>query len=49
MLNREKPSIRDGMQSCETMCNLLGVNYKSAALDQLSYAGKNGPELSVES
>ena len=27
----------------------LGLNYKSAALDQVSYTGKNAPELSVES
>jgi hypothetical protein len=27
------------MQSSETLRNSLGVNYKSAALNQLSYAG----------
>jgi hypothetical protein len=27
------------MQRCENLRNSLGLNYKSAALDQLSYAG----------
>jgi len=29
------------MQSSEKLRNSLGLNYKSAALNQLSYAGKN--------
>jgi hypothetical protein len=35
----ESPSVSNDMQSSETMRNSLGVNYKSAALNQLSYAG----------
>src|SRR5262249_56309501 len=35
----DRNGIRDGMQRCETMCNSLGLNYKSTALNQLSYAG----------
>jgi hypothetical protein len=37
--NDELPSGSNGMQSSETMRNSLGLNYKSAALNQLSYAG----------
>jgi hypothetical protein len=36
----ETPSIRNGLQRCENLRNSLGLNYKSAALDQLSYAGE---------
>jgi hypothetical protein len=35
----ELPSIGNAVQSSEMMRNLLGLNYKSAALNQLSYAG----------
>ncbi len=35
----ELPSIGNAVQSSETMRNSLGLNYKSAALNQLSYAG----------
>jgi hypothetical protein len=35
----ETPSIRNGLQRCENLRNSLGLNYKSAALNQLSYAG----------
>jgi hypothetical protein len=37
--NYELPSVCNDMQSSETMRNSLGSNYKSAALNQLSYAG----------
>jgi len=37
--NYQLPSVNNDMQSSETLRNSLGVNYKSAALDQLSYAG----------
>jgi hypothetical protein len=37
--NCELPSISNDMQSSETLRNSLGLNYKSAALNQLSYAG----------
>jgi hypothetical protein len=37
--NDELPSGSNGVQSSETMRNSLGLNYKSAALNQLSYAG----------
>jgi hypothetical protein len=32
-------SVSNDMQSSETLRNSLGLNYKSAALDQLNYAG----------
>jgi hypothetical protein len=47
--NCELPGVSNDMQSSETLRNPLGLNYKSAALNQLSYTGKNAPELSVES
>ena len=34
--NCELPSISNDMQSSETLRNSLGLNYKSAALNQLS-------------
>jgi hypothetical protein len=37
--NYELPSVSNDMQSSETLRNSLGLNYKSAALNQLSYAG----------
>jgi hypothetical protein len=37
--NYETPSVSNDMQSSETLRNSLGLNYKSAALNQLSYAG----------
>jgi hypothetical protein len=37
--NDELPSVSNDMQSSETLRNSLGLNYKSAALNQLSYAG----------
>jgi hypothetical protein len=37
--NDELPSGSNGTQSSETLRNSLGLNYKSAALNQLSYAG----------
>ena len=37
--NCELPSVSNDMQSSETLRNSLGLNYKSAALNQLSYAG----------
>jgi len=37
--NYELPSVSNDMQSSETPRNSLGLNYKSAALNQLSYAG----------
>ena len=37
--NYELPSVSNDMQSSETLRNSLGLNYKSAALSQLSYAG----------
>jgi hypothetical protein len=40
MLNRQTPSVGNAVQSSETMRNSLGVNYKSAALNQLSYVGE---------
>ena len=36
---RELPSISNDMQSSETLRNSLGLNYKSAAVNQPSYAG----------
>ena len=39
MLNRQIPSVGNTVQSSEMIRNSLGLNYKSAALDQLSYAG----------
>ena len=33
------PGVSNDMQSNETLRNSLGLNYKSAALNQLSYAG----------
>ena len=36
----ELPSVGNAVQSSEMMRNSLGLNYKSAALNQLSYAGK---------
>ena len=39
MLNRENPSVGNIVQSSEMMRNSLGLNYKSAAVNQLSYAG----------
>jgi hypothetical protein len=47
--NYKLPGVSNDMQSSETLRNSLGLNYKSAALDQVSYTGKNAPELSVES
>ena len=38
--NYQLPSVNNDMQSSETLRNSLGVNYKSAALNQLSYAGE---------
>ena len=35
----ELPSVGNAVQSSEMMRNSLGLNYKSAALNQLSYAG----------
>jgi hypothetical protein len=37
--NYELPSVSNAVQSSETLRNSLGLNYKSAALNQLSYAG----------
>ena len=37
--NYELPGVSNDMQSSETQRNSLGLNYKSAALNQLSYAG----------
>jgi hypothetical protein len=37
--NDELPIGSNDMQSSETLRNSLGLNYKSAALNQLSYAG----------
>jgi hypothetical protein len=37
--NYELPSVSNDMQTSETLRNSLGLNYKSAALNQLSYAG----------
>ena len=37
--NDELPSVSNDMQNSETLRNSLGLNYKSAALNQLSYAG----------
>ena len=39
MLNRQIPSASNAVQNTETMCNSLGENYKSVALNHLSYAG----------
>jgi hypothetical protein len=36
MRNRCTPSVRNGVQRSETLHNSLGLNYKSAALSQLS-------------
>jgi hypothetical protein len=35
------------MQSSETLRNSLVLNYKSAALSQLSYAGKNAAHINA--
>jgi hypothetical protein len=35
----ELPSVGNAVQSSETIRNSLGLNYKSAALNQLSFAG----------
>ena len=43
------PNVSNCVQHCENRRKNSLLNYKSAALDQLSYAGKNAPELSVES
>jgi len=37
--NDELPSVSNDVQSSEKLRNSLGLNYKSAALNQLSYAG----------
>jgi len=37
--NDELPGVSKDMQRSETLRNSLGLNYKSAALNQLSYAG----------
>jgi hypothetical protein len=37
--NYELLGVSNDMQSSETLRNSLGLNYKSAALNQLSYAG----------
>jgi hypothetical protein len=37
--NYELPGVSNAVQSSETLHNSLGLNYKSAALNQLSYAG----------
>src|SRR5262249_20692866 len=37
----ELPSVSNDMQSSETLRNSLGLNYKSAALNQLSYARRS--------
>jgi hypothetical protein len=37
--NYELPGVSNDMQSSETLRNSLDLNYKSAALNQLSYAG----------
>jgi hypothetical protein len=37
--NYELSSVSNDMQSSETLRNSLGLNYKSAAPNQLSYAG----------
>ena len=39
MQNRQIPCIDTAVQSSEMMRNSLGLNYKSAALKQLSHAG----------
>src|SRR5215475_3986625 len=38
-LTTETPSIGNAVQSSETLRNSLGLNYKLAALNRLSYAG----------
>jgi hypothetical protein len=38
-LNRQILSVGNAMQINEIMRNSLGLNYESAALNQLSYAG----------
>jgi hypothetical protein len=35
----ETPSVSNAAQACENVRKNPGLNYKSAALDQLSYAG----------
>jgi hypothetical protein len=35
------------MQSSERLRNSLGLNYKSAALNELSYAGKNAAHINT--
>jgi hypothetical protein len=37
--NYELPGVSHDMQRSERLRNSLGLNYKSAALNQLSYAG----------
>jgi hypothetical protein len=37
--NHELPGVSNNVQSSETLRNWLGLNYKSAAPNQLSYAG----------
>ena len=39
ILNRHIPRVGNAVQSSEMRRNSLGLNYKSAALNQLSYAG----------
>ena len=46
-LTTETPSIGNAVQSSETMRNSLGLNYKSAALNQLSYVGKNAAHINA--
>jgi hypothetical protein len=43
MIISEKHAVQHG----EKARNSLGLNYKSAALDQLSYAGKNAAHISA--
>jgi hypothetical protein len=40
----ELPGVGNAVQSSETLRNSLGLNYKSAALNQLSYAGATHTE-----
>jgi len=39
--------MRNAVKHSETMRNSLGLNYKSAALNQLSYAGKNAAHINA--
>jgi hypothetical protein len=49
MLNRQKPSVGNAVQSIEMMRNSLGLNYKSAALPAELCRRKKSYKVKTES